>query len=342
MAGATIGFIDDASAIYFNPAGIAQGQGLEFMIGASPIIPSCIGLSVGIVGSPRESRWLAARDAAVEAEESADSAEERFVAGLEAVHDLPGVGENLQDHLEVYIQYACKQPVSVAPYMQWRRRPLVGLQWLFLRSGPGATNHFEAGGFFIRDDARVVNQHVDLIGEGSEPFCELLDAGGLAYIQRVDMRDPYTVDVVTSKPSAALLTNLSRLFILPRGVREKMGAEAFGQLVRRYEPAIRRAVRFRLANVGTWSWYWGVDNFGLYSIPAGAAPLLAGGPTPAAQTSAVGNAASITIADAIGLGPIFSYSKKVGERQLDMNGRWVHEFDASTQEPSERQGGTWL
>ncbi len=48
-------------------------------------------------------------------------------------------------------------------------------------------------------------------------------------IQRVDMRDPYTVDVVTSKPSAALLTNLSRLFILPRGVREKMGAEAFGQ-----------------------------------------------------------------------------------------------------------------
>lgn len=40
MAGAVAGFVDDASAIYFNPAGIAQGQGLEFMIGASPIIPT--------------------------------------------------------------------------------------------------------------------------------------------------------------------------------------------------------------------------------------------------------------------------------------------------------------
>jgi choline dehydrogenase len=67
--------------------------------------------------------------------------------GIDVVQDLPGVGEHLQDHLEVYIQYACKQPVSVAPYMKWRWRPLVGLQWLLLRSGPGATNHFEAGGF---------------------------------------------------------------------------------------------------------------------------------------------------------------------------------------------------
>ncbi|MEU6426476.1 choline dehydrogenase [Microbispora sp. NPDC046973] len=67
--------------------------------------------------------------------------------GVDVVHDLPGVGENLQDHLEVYIQYACKQPVSMQPAMKWRNRPLVGAQWLFLRSGPGATNHFEAGGF---------------------------------------------------------------------------------------------------------------------------------------------------------------------------------------------------
>jgi choline dehydrogenase len=72
--------------------------------------------------------------------------------GLEAVHDLPGVGENLQDHLEVYIQYASKQPVSVAPAMKWRNRPWVGFKWLFFRSGPGATNHFEAGGFIRGDD----------------------------------------------------------------------------------------------------------------------------------------------------------------------------------------------
>jgi choline dehydrogenase len=75
------------------------------------------------------------------------NADELHALGVDVVHDLPGVGEHLQDHLEVYIQYACKQPVSVAPYMKWRWRPLVGLQWLFLRSGPGATNHFEAGGF---------------------------------------------------------------------------------------------------------------------------------------------------------------------------------------------------
>ncbi len=68
------------------------------------------------------------------------------------VHDLPGVGEHLQDHLEVYIQYGSKQPVSVAPAMQWRNRPWVGFKWLFFRSGPGATNHFEAGGFIRGDD----------------------------------------------------------------------------------------------------------------------------------------------------------------------------------------------
>ena len=48
-------------------------------------------------------------------------------------------------------------------------------------------------------------------------------------IQRVDVRDPYTVDIVTAKPSGALLTNLARLFILPRAARDKMGLEAFAQ-----------------------------------------------------------------------------------------------------------------
>ena len=72
--------------------------------------------------------------------------------GVRAVHDLPGVGENLQDHLEVYIQYACKLPVSVAPAMKLRNRPSVGLQWLLFRSGPGATNHFESGGFIRSND----------------------------------------------------------------------------------------------------------------------------------------------------------------------------------------------
>jgi choline dehydrogenase len=72
--------------------------------------------------------------------------------GVGVVADLPGVGENLQDHLEVYIQYASKQPVSVAPALKWRNRPLVGARWLLARSGPGATNHFEGGGFVRGND----------------------------------------------------------------------------------------------------------------------------------------------------------------------------------------------
>ena len=67
--------------------------------------------------------------------------------GIGVVEHLPGVGENLQDHLEVYVQHRCTQPVSMAPWLAMWRRPWVGAQWLFFQSGPGATNHFEAGGF---------------------------------------------------------------------------------------------------------------------------------------------------------------------------------------------------
>jgi choline dehydrogenase len=72
--------------------------------------------------------------------------------GVRVIHDLPGVGENLQDHLEVYVQYASKQPVSVAPALKYRNRPMVGAKWLFGRTGPGATNHFEGGGFVRGND----------------------------------------------------------------------------------------------------------------------------------------------------------------------------------------------
>jgi choline dehydrogenase len=75
-------------------------------------------------------------------------------AGVEPLHLLPGVGENLQDHLEVYVQHACTQPVTMQPALQKRRAPWIGFQWLFLRRGPGATNHFEAGGF-IRSNEEV-------------------------------------------------------------------------------------------------------------------------------------------------------------------------------------------
>jgi choline dehydrogenase len=80
------------------------------------------------------------------------NAEHLRSVGVDPVHDLPGVGENLQDHLEVYVQHACTQPVSLNPNLQFWRRPFIGAQWLFLRSGPGASNHFEAGGFIRSND----------------------------------------------------------------------------------------------------------------------------------------------------------------------------------------------
>jgi choline dehydrogenase len=80
------------------------------------------------------------------------AAAELSALGIDVVADLPGVGENLQDHLEVYVQYGSKLPVSVAPALKWRNRPMVGAKWLFGRTGPGATNHFEGGGFACSND----------------------------------------------------------------------------------------------------------------------------------------------------------------------------------------------
>jgi choline dehydrogenase len=74
--------------------------------------------------------------------------------GIQPVHHLPGVGENLQDHLELYVQYTCKEPVSLYPALKWYNQPKIGFDWLFRRKGKAATNHFEAGGF-IRSNETV-------------------------------------------------------------------------------------------------------------------------------------------------------------------------------------------
>ena len=82
------------------------------------------------------------------------NASELRALGISVVQDLPGVGENLQDHLEVYIQHRAKLPVSLYPALKWWNKPKIGYQWLFHREGPGASNHFEAGGF-IRSNSDV-------------------------------------------------------------------------------------------------------------------------------------------------------------------------------------------
>src|SRR6266540_3078734 len=115
----------------------ARGGGAPRRVGAGEVI-----LCGGAINTPQTLQLS-----------GVGNADELKALGIEVVADLPGVGENLQDHLEVYVQHACKLPVSVAPYLKYRYRPWVALLWLF-RSGPGATNHFEAGGF-ARGNAEV-------------------------------------------------------------------------------------------------------------------------------------------------------------------------------------------
>ena len=74
--------------------------------------------------------------------------------GIDVVHDLPGVGENLQDHLEFYLQMECTRPVTLFSHTGLLSKARIGVQWLLTKGGLGATNHFETGGF-IRSRAGV-------------------------------------------------------------------------------------------------------------------------------------------------------------------------------------------
>ena len=75
-------------------------------------------------------------------------------AGVEVVHDLPGVGENLQDHLEVYFQFRCSQPITLNAKLGPLSKLLIGTRWILFKDGLGATNHFESCAF-IRSRAGV-------------------------------------------------------------------------------------------------------------------------------------------------------------------------------------------
>lgn len=79
--------------------------------------------------------------------------------GIGVVAPLRGVGQNLHDHLETYVQYRCKEPITLYAAMGVLAKLKIGIQWLLTGTGLGATNHFESGGF-IRSDAGVL--HPDL------------------------------------------------------------------------------------------------------------------------------------------------------------------------------------
>jgi choline dehydrogenase len=75
-------------------------------------------------------------------------------ADVPVLHNLPGVGENLHDHMEIYFQVKCKQPITLNGKLNIGSKALIGAEWLFFQSGLGATNHFESCGF-IRSAAGI-------------------------------------------------------------------------------------------------------------------------------------------------------------------------------------------
>ena len=73
-------------------------------------------------------------------------------AGIDVVHDLPGVGANLQDHLEIYFQFKCKKPITLNSQLDLFHKGLIGARWILFKDGLGGTNHFESAAF-IRSKA---------------------------------------------------------------------------------------------------------------------------------------------------------------------------------------------
>lgn len=87
------------------------------------------------------------------------NADEMKALGIPVVQHLPGVGENLQDHIEAYVQHACQQPITLYSATNPLAKLKIGIEWILTGGGLGGTNHFESGGF-IRSEAGV--RHPDL------------------------------------------------------------------------------------------------------------------------------------------------------------------------------------
>jgi choline dehydrogenase len=110
---------------------IARGRQLEHVRAAREVI-----LSGGAINSPQLLMLS-----------GIGNPDELRPLGLRVVSPLKGVGQNLQDHIEAYVQYACKEPITLYGAMNPLAKLKIGMQWLLFGSGLGATNHFESGGF---------------------------------------------------------------------------------------------------------------------------------------------------------------------------------------------------
>lgn len=121
-------------------------KGVEYRVKGETQIASCaeeVILSAGSIGSPHILQLSGIGDTEVLSN-----------AGIDTLHHLPGVGKNLQDHLEFYFQYKCKKPITLNRKLDVISKGMIGAQWLVNRSGLGATNHFESCAF-IRSKAGV-------------------------------------------------------------------------------------------------------------------------------------------------------------------------------------------
>jgi len=120
--------------------------GVDYRCGGQSLMAQArleVVVSAGAIGSPQLLMLSGIGPADVLAEH-----------GIHAAHVLPGVGQNLMDHLEVYFQQACTRPVSLNRWLNPIGKGAIGARWLINRSGLGATNHFEVGGF-VRSHAGV-------------------------------------------------------------------------------------------------------------------------------------------------------------------------------------------
>ena len=123
-----------------------QAQGVEYQRKGKTVQVLAnkeVVLSAGSIGSPHILQLSGIGDAATLEK-----------AGVEVQHHLPGVGQNLQDHLEFYFQFKCKQPISLNGKLDPLSKLFIGTRWILNKSGLGATNHFESCGF-IRSKANL-------------------------------------------------------------------------------------------------------------------------------------------------------------------------------------------
>ncbi|MCP4389098.1 MAG: choline dehydrogenase [Gammaproteobacteria bacterium] len=124
-----------------------KATGVEFLRGGRPCVARTRGeviLSAGSIMSPIVLKRSGIGPAA-----------ELRACDIDVVHDLPGVGENLMDHLELYVQQECIQPISLYGSMGLVGKALIGARWLLRHDGLGASNHFESGAH-IRSRAGIV------------------------------------------------------------------------------------------------------------------------------------------------------------------------------------------